>query len=359
MTFDSLQVTKESGACCWGAGLIAMDIIDLNNSEFAAAGGSCGNVMAILSWFGWAATPVARLGSDAAAGCIRTEFEELNVVTQYLSCELNVDTPIIIQRFATDKNGYRVHRFSLTCPECGAWLPRHRPITLKQANALGASAHRPKAYFFDRVSPGSIQLAQIARERGALVVFEPASVGDEKKFQRAVDLCHVLKYAQNQLGHLPDLAMTQSPKLVVETLGQDGLRFRWQNRWAHLQAIKVNHLTDAAGSGDWCTAALIHRIGRHGAAGLNKLRKDVLVTALRTGQALASINCQYYGARGAMMVLTLRQVNQRLKKLHDWQYEHSVDESRTPIGSQPPDFCCRCDTKESAGLQATSNRQPA
>ena len=359
MNLNSLQISKESGLRCWGAGLIAMDVIDLESSEFAAAGGSCGNVMAILSWFGWAATPVARLGSDAAAERIRTELDELNVDANYLSRESNVDTPIIIQRFATDKDGHRVHRFSLTCPECGAWLPRHRPITLKQANVLSTSAHRPKAYFFDRVSPGSIQLAKTAREKGALVVFEPASVGDEKKFQRAVDLCHVLKYSQNQLGHLPDLAVTQSPKLVVETLGQDGLHFRWRNCWTHLEAVKTNNLIDAAGSGDWCTAALIHRIGRQGAAGFNKLRKDVLVTALRTGQALASINCQYYGARGAMIVLTLRQINQHLKKLYDRQYEYTVDELRTPIGPEPPNFCRRCDARESARSQATLNRWSA
>ena len=340
-----LHVKKVQGPRCWGTGLIAMDIVDLETSEFAAAGGSCGNLMAILSWFGWAATPVARFGDDPAGRHVRHEFDALQVDLSLISSEAKGETPIIIQRFVTDKNGRRTHRFSLSCPECGAWLPRHRPITLHQAKSLAESKQRPKAYYFDRVSPGALWLAETAREKGALVVFEPASVGDEIKFLRAVDLCHVLKYSHDRLGYLPDLAISKSPKLIIETQGQDGLQFRWRNRWAHLNAIELDNPIDAAGSGDWCTAALIHCIGQNGRVGLNKLRKDELVAALQTGQALASINCQYYGARGAMMVLTLRDINRRLEYLTG-RADYYSDQTTMPAGIEPPAFCRRCDTGE-------------
>lgn len=358
MTRIDLQVTKAGGSRCWGAGFVAVDIVETEIKEFAATGGSCGNVMAILAWLGWSTTPVARLGEDASGDFVCNELSEGGVDTQFLSREAGVQTPIVIQRFVRDKDGGQVHRFSLTCPECRAWLPRHRPITLQQAGALVDSGQRPNAYYFDRVSPAAIRLASVARENGALVVFEPSSVGDEKKFQTAVDLCHVLKYSQDRLGHLPDLAVTASPRIIVETQGEDGLRFRWKNRWSHLDAFEVNPFVDAAGAGDWCTAGLIHRIGQVGAKGLRQLRKEDLVVGLRTGQAIAAINCNYYGARGAMLAISLRTLNQRLRLLAVQPIIKPIDDATEVITSQPPvDYCHRCDPTDTAGVFSTKSHR--
>ena len=178
------------------------------------------------------------------------------------------------------------------------------------------------------------------------MVFEPASVGDEKKFREAVDLCHVLKYSQERLGNVPDLAVTQAPKLIVETQGQQGLRFRWRKRWTHLDAVSTENPVDAAGSGDWCTAALIHMIGQQGSKGLEQLRKASLVVALRTGQTLAAINCQYIGARGAMMVMNIRQLNGHLFQLSDKALTLLVEDDTSTIGATPPDYCLRCGPNE-------------
>jgi fructokinase len=216
---------------------------------------------------------------------------------------------------------------------------------------LEKSRHRPRIFYFDRVSPGAIRLAKHARDSGALIVFEPASVGDEKKFQTAVDCCDVLKYSQERLGNMPDLAVAQTPKLIVETRGEAGLRFRWRNRWAHLNAIMLDEPIDAAGSGDWCTAGLIHWIGRQGVAGFSRLRKAEIVTALRTGQALASINCQFYGARGAMMILSLRQINRQLQQISLRANDPFVEEIGTAHGTKPPEFCRHCEP-----LEAVSGR---
>lgn len=356
MTDIRLHLNKTSGTRCWGTGLIAMDIVETENGDFAATGGSCGNVMAILSWLGWVATPVARLGNDVAGDLIRAELGESKIDSHFLSEEPKVDTPIVIQRFTTDSEGRRIHRFSLTCPECRAWLPRHRPITLKQANELCDSNQKPKAYYFDRVSPGALRLAKSANKEGALVVFEPTSVGDEKKFQQAVDLCHILKYAQDRLGHLPDLAVAAAPKIIIETQGQAGLRFRWRNRWTQLDAFPVDNLIDAAGSGDWCSATLINRIGGQGAQGLKNLRKETLVSALRVGQAIASINCQYFGARGAMMALDFRQLNRRLRQLAE-PGARAIDDTAQISGVEPPDFCRRCDPAEAVVSETVTSGQ--
>ena len=157
-------------------------------------------------------------------------------------------SPIVLQRFGTARDGTRTHRFSLTCPGCGRWLPRHRSVTLAQSRSLRCGGDAPNVFYFDRVSPASLQLAETARSRDALVVFEPSSADAESKFQRAVDVCHVLKYSQERMGHLPDLSYAASPALIVETRGEAGLRYRWEGRWSQLDAFPVENLVDAAGS---------------------------------------------------------------------------------------------------------------
>lgn len=344
MSRIDLQLTVAPGSRCWGVGFMALDIVVADTAEFAATGGSCGNVMAILRWLGWDAAPIARVGMDVAGDWIRKELIEQGVDTQFLSVEAGVQTPIVVQRFVTKGDGSRGHRFSLTCPDCGAWLPRHRPITLRQAAAPIESGQIPNAYYFDRVSPGALLLAKRAREQGALVVFEPSSIGDEKKFCSAVELCHVLKYSQDRLGHVPDLAFAKSPRIIVETQGELGLRFRWCNRWTHLDAFIADPLVDAAGSGDWCTAVLIHLLGHRGSTGLEQLRKGALISALRLGQASAAINCQYLGARGSMLAMPRLAFNRKLRQLAGRPEAVSVDVEPTLDALQPPgDFCLHCD----------------
>lgn len=334
-------------ASCWGIGFVAMDVVDVEGDKFAAVGGSCGNVMAILAWLGWTAKPIARLGSDATGDFIREELRGLGVDVASLSKEKGVRSPIVLQRFGTSRDGTRTHRFSLTCPECGRWLPRHRPVTLAQSKSLARGDDAPDVFYFDRVSPASLQLAEMARSRGALVVFEPSSADEESKFQRAVDTCHVLKYSQERLGHLPDLRYAASPALIVETCGEAGLRYRWNDRWFELDAFPAKSTVDAAGSGDWCTATLIHRMGRTGARRFTRRTGAVVAAALQDGQAAAAVNCGFHGARGAMQALTLDELNERLSTL-GWDMPKGnalkCDDSPKPSDS-PIHYCDQCDTR--------------
>jgi len=65
--------TKQAGTrrpTVFGSGLIALDLIvspESSSSFQAHAGGTCGNVLTVLAYLGWASYPVARLGDDAAS----------------------------------------------------------------------------------------------------------------------------------------------------------------------------------------------------------------------------------------------------------------------------------------------------
>lgn len=345
MTRGLSALSNVKRASCWGAGFVAMDIVELDGERFAGVGGSCGNVMAILAWLGWEVSPIARLGADVTGGFIREELRSLGVDTGYLTEEEHIRSPIVLQRFATTRHGRRTHRFSLTCPRCGRWLPRHRTITLTQSESLANSDETPDVFYFDRVSPAALVLAQAARTKGALVVFEPSSVDDESKFQRAIDSCHVLKYAADRLGHVPDLPLAALPELIVETQGESGLRYRWAGQWSQSDAFAVEEVVDAAGSGDWCTAVLIHEMGRTGAKSFLCSTRGEVAGVLELGQATAAINCGFCSARGAMQALTLHELNERLSTLGQddcWPDRAGIQEG--PDLSGPLlHYCEQCD----------------
>ena len=174
-------------------------------------------------------------------------------------------------------------------------------------------------------------------------MFEPSAISDERAFQRAVDVCDVLKYSNDRLGHVPDLAAANHPSVVIETMGADGLRVRWRKRWSRLPAFEASILKDAAGSGDWCTAGLIHTVGTKGREGLTSLRKTDIERGLRFGQALAALNCGFEGARGLMSAKQPEAINRALRAL---QEKASPPSNWTDFGNEldfaPKKICELC-----------------
>lgn len=292
---------------CFGTGLIALDLVtngDKNSTLRTWAGGSCGNVLTILSYLGWISRPVARLGTDAASKAVAEDMTAHGVDFQYVLFDSSVHTPIIVQRLLVARDGHPTHRFYWTCPNCGSWLPRYSPIRLKDVRALCERTPNMDCFYFDRISPASLRLAEAAKQRGALIVFEPTGIKDDPALKKAIGLCDVLKYSNEQAMNSPKLAYESQAKLVVETLGAEGLRFRLRRNekcgpWKLIPAFLVRNLKDAAGAGDWCTAGLIHMLATPRTS-LNRVSEKKIADALRYGQALSALNCGFEGARGAM-----------------------------------------------------------
>ena len=311
-----LEVRKHGEpSIAMGAGFIALDIVQGRTSTFTCTGGSCGNVMAILAWLGWNAVPIGRIGEDEAGDRILVEYQKLHVDTRYIIRDKLVATPIVVQRFTESADGERSHHFSLSCPTCGTWLPRFRPVTIGQATSILESNQTPNVFYFDRVAPSSLRLAKWAKEQGAIVLFEPSSRGDEEEFLQAVNLCHVLKYSDDRLGHIGSINDLLSAHLIIETLGEKGLRMRWRNRWSTFPSFRTRAFEDASGSGDWCSAGFLHHIVASGTRNFNLMEKADIDRAIKFGQALASVNCRFEGARGIIYNMNHQSVNRVLSSI--------------------------------------------
>jgi sugar/nucleoside kinase (ribokinase family) len=310
--------TKQTPPSAFGTGFVTLDVILKDGSPqdaVVATGGTCGNVLAILSYLGWDAFPIMRLGNDAASQIIREDLAGWGVSLDFATLQPSAGTPIIVETIRKNRRGEPVHRFSFTCPKCRAWFPSFRPITIEAAhevvNAVEVavpSASPPRVFFFDRVSRGALVLAQMFAAMGALIVFEPSGIGDPKLFAEAIALSHVLKYSRERIPELASRRVGARMLLLeIETCGAEGLRYRSPRftsaDWRVLNAVQAPWLTDTAGAGDWCTAGLLVRLAANGVAGLEAARPAEVDEALRFGQAAAAIACGYEGARGAMYVL--------------------------------------------------------
>lgn len=291
-----------------GTGLLALDVViadSMKRGPMLCAGGTCGNVLIALAYLGWDAYPIARLRSDAASKRIIEDLNSWGVKLDFVSVSESGSTPVVVQHIRQNGNGERSHRFSRRCPACGAWLPWYKAV--KAAAVPDLSPRLPKAdvFYFDRTSRGAVNLAQHARESGALVMFEPSSESEPTLLADALAAAHLVKVASDRLRGNEDVRCAKSPLLIIETLGVKGLRYgslspNGRRKWKSMPAFPVAHLRDSAGAGDWCAAGIISALGGPGPIGLASASAAVLETAMRRGQAMASWTCRYDGARGGM-----------------------------------------------------------
>lgn len=282
-----------------GSGFVALDVLlkhNEQNSLDSALGGSTGNVLAILAFLGWPTVPVAMVGHDFAGKRIKSEFDSLNADMRFLHTSQCVATPVVYQ-FPSE--GTKTHNFSFTCPYCGVKRSFVTNDDLSLPNTVLTEVELPRVFYFDRVTPWTLNLSKEYKQRGTLVVFEPSSLKvDRGLFQQAIKNSHILKYADDRIDLLEGFDRS-SLDIEIQTSGASGLRFRIPRScetWYYQGALEINGVVDTAGAGDWCTAGFLHYL--YQTDNFFNWSVPLIKEALTYGQTLAALNCLYPGARG-------------------------------------------------------------
>ena len=341
----------------FGTGLIALDMViglrhprerdDPNTLVHCWAGGTCGNVLSILAWFGWDAYPIARMNGDVASERVGADMARWGVHLDWATCTPTTDTPIIVQEIRRGRDGQPRHRFSWSCPYCGNWLPPFKAITVNTVERIRPALADASVFFLDRLSRATLALAAEASARGALVVFEPSGKTADKLMAEAIALAHVVKYADERLSGIPGVMENGTAALLeVQTLGKLGLRYRHRlgrgiSNWMHLTAVPAFRLADTCGAGDWCTAGLITKVATGGYQSLRRVGARGVRKALRYGQALAAWNCGFEGARGGMYAVPRAALEGQIEGLLKGRVEGA---SQTAVASAPSEVmtCPAC-----------------
>ncbi len=307
-----------------GTGLIALDEVTSADKSIPVrfwAGGTCGNVLIALKYLDWSAEPIARLADDRATELLLHDLRRWRLSERFIRVQEGGSTPIIVHRITRQANGRVKHSFSWRCTACGARYPAYKPELVTVAEKIAPELKNANVFFFDRVSAAALVLAKAAAGSGALVVFEPSRIGNPILFRQAWEVAHVVKYSRERLSGFAETDVEISTRLVIETLGAAGLRYRWRRpgerfgTWAESKAVPVDDPKDTAGSGDWCTAGLLSKIAPYGSAGFSDTTDEQIRNAIRFGQALAAWNCQFEGARGGMYAVSKQQFQEQIGEI--------------------------------------------
>lgn len=299
---------------CFGIGLVTVDrlILDAKETEPVASyvGGSCGNVMVLLALAGWECTPIARLGVDSNADFIIEDFNRLGVSTECIIRDPQGRTTELFQRNYIGRNGVLRHRFEFMDDKMNLSARGHmqfRPITIVQAEPFMDRlwSEKPALLYVDRLFPAAVQVAEKAHEAGSLVFYEPSEKPGSRNFDKCVAASDIIKFSDQRLADFGYFDSVED-KLIIQTLGEDGLKFRLNSGWINVSTVRNDHVLDTCGAGDATTAAFIDFLFKalnsetvSGeallSAGTGKV-KDCLERAGRVG----AYSCGFNGARGVM-----------------------------------------------------------
>lgn len=299
-----------------GIGLVALDVVidDVSHEHLGDwAGGSSGNVMAILSFLGWDASPIARLDDGETSKLIANDLRRWKVNERWLTLEPTAPAAVYIERLRHDKHGAIYHRFERYCPECGSRLPGYRAVTRTAIETVLEGIASCDVLYIDRPSPGAVMAADYVKDLDVLVMFEPSARGDQRQLARLSELADIVKYSAERLaGEDRELIAEAKPPVEIETLGADGLRYRTASKWYKLGSPETP-ARDTAGAGDWTTAGLLHNL--RGAKKRPALTAEALRGPLAEAQAFGALSCRYPGARGVMERLSKARLLENVKAL--------------------------------------------
>src|ERR1700694_3076246 len=165
-----------------------------------------------------------------------------------------------------------------------------------------------RVFYFDRTNAANLRLARHYAEYGAAIFFEPQSKAG--MFAEALEIATIVKFSA---AYFPDPEwIAPKAQLEVRTEGKKGLRYRLGDKEGHLRAYGAK-VVDSAGAGDWLSAGLIAALYEGEFVALERASK--LEAAMKYGQALAALNCEYKGARGMGYDLSRAELAVRLSEI--------------------------------------------
>ena len=263
------------------------------------AGGTCGNVMCLLSGLGLETYPQAILDDSPEGRKIAEDLERYGCNMRFVVNMPDGGTTLLRVTHKQNPDGTPGISVRAGSPG-GSRFPKRKFLRVKdQAPEFLESLTTefiPDFYFFDAPAAGHRYIARELRALGTTVYFEPSGIATKADLE-SVALSDIVKFSDE---NVPDTSFADGydNKLFVQTLGKDGLRYKLRGgEWKTLPGIPNDNVVDTEGAGDCTTAAIIYGIVRSGKS-FAELNEDDLVPILTDAQSFASEKVSHLGSKG-------------------------------------------------------------
>lgn len=293
-----------------GSGIYNLDIIVVRNypawpqprpftdhTVLEEIGGTCGNVMCMLSWLGWKAMPQVCLDDSPEGLKAASDLQRYGCDCRYLTNTPEGGTTLLKCTHKKTPDGRKTISFRAGSPGGSRFPKRHflrardeAPAFLEQLDAC------PGVYFFDDPAAGHRLIAGSLREKGTVVFFEPSKVETKAELE-AVGVSDIIKFSGE---NVPDITFTEhfSDKLFIQTLGAEGLRFKLRgNAWVHVPPVPCENVVDWEGAGDWTTSAFLNQLASSGIPFAEQTDASIS-EALSAAQKVAAKSVGFLSSKG-------------------------------------------------------------
>lgn len=300
-------------------GEILIDLTQTGINEFgvplfaANPGGAPANVAVAASRLGASAAFVGKVGDDGFGAYLRRVLEDNGVDCSGLRAGAAPTTMAVV---AVDDRGERSFRFvrgadrDLSPDEAAGWAAAGKFLHFGSVSLTA-----------DPARSATLAAVRTAREAGTLVSYDPnyraALWPDQEEavewMRRPLPMADVLKLSEEELPLLTGSDRLEEGtraleelgiKLVLVTLGGEGVFCRWQGECWHQPGIPVK-VADTNGAGDTFLGAVLSRLCRRGdRAPLEGLTRAELKDILAFANRAASLTCSRSGAIPAMPALS-------------------------------------------------------
>lgn len=261
-------------------------------------GGTCGNVMCMLSYLGWEAYPLAVLDTTEYGYRMAESMKDYGCNMRFVSNTEEGGTTLLTVTHKRNPDGTPKVSVRTGSPG-GSRFPRRHFLRMRdEAPAfIDSLDFVPEVFFFDDPAAGHRLMAKALHEKGALVYFEPSAIKEKKDFD-SINVSDVVKFSGENVEDV-SFAEGRKDKLFIQTLGSEGLRFNLKGAgWVSLPPVANDNVVDWEGAGDWTTSAFLNALAKADCLSIDKMNEEIVRSALEKAQVTASKSVSYMGSKG-------------------------------------------------------------
>lgn len=286
-----------------GAGLVCVDIVYDKSSTKIMNGGSCANVLSVLSQVGYDCSVLREKYSDPLESFLSATLTTLRVKQIYYKSSRK-SVPRIIE----DISGAD-HSFYTVCPICGKKILTLRLPAKEDVKSVSEAVGNADVFYCDRSSSGLKDLMEVANKQRKIVFYEPNSSRNLNSLLETALLSDIIKFSKDRIpmGIAERIRKTNSRvKLIISTDGAKGLTFSHRREkgemspWITIPSSFSGPIVDSSGAGDWLTAGFLSELlSEREDLSLNKLyNDDVIAKTMVSGMKYSQLCCAAIGAQG-------------------------------------------------------------